>query len=144
MSPIAAPRVRLLLLLVATAAAACAGSAPHPPVFGELQGSWQLASAAPPGGRIPTLNIDGDGSISGNGGVNRFRGRLDAKALDDGHWRAGSIRGTRMAGTAEAMQLEGGFLQALVEADRAVLDGDLLHLRRGDQELLTLARLRLP
>lgn len=122
--------------------AACATSAPHPPAIAELVGTWQLDAPVPTGARIPTLNVGGDGSISGNGGVNKFRGTLDVKALADHRWQAGSITGTRMAGPQQAMQLENEFLRALATASGAQLEGDRLRLMLGDRTLLSLARVR--
>ncbi len=131
------------LLTVGAALSACAAAPPHAPTLDELLGSWQLADAVPAGARTPTLTIGGDGSVNGNGGVNRFRGRLDTKALADDAWRMGPLAGTRMAGPAEAMALETSFLSALGSADRARVAGDRLLLQHGDRAVLALVRLRL-
>jgi heat shock protein HslJ len=43
-------------------------------------------------------------------------------------------------GTGEAMQLESSFLQALQDADQAVIENDMLVLKRGTRVLLRLDR----
>jgi len=127
----------------ALALAACASPAPHPASIDELVGAWLLDAAIPAGARLPTLNIAADGTLHGNGGVNRFRGAIDPKALAEGRWRATDLAGERKAGTADAMQFEDQFLRAIAGADRAVVTGDRVLLQRGDEPLATLVRLRM-
>jgi heat shock protein HslJ len=132
------PAVVLLLAL-----AACA-SQPTVPTLAQLRGSWHLAGAAVPAGtRIPSVRFDETGEMSGNAGVNQFRGTVDAQALQKGRWEAGAVSATRMAGPPEAMAFETTFLQALVDADEALLHDGQLELRRGGQVLLRLEKLRL-
>lgn len=136
------PRTRLATAF-ALLLGACASTAPHPPTIDELRGTWQIAAMIPPGARIPTLNIGIDGSISGSGAVNKFRGSIDPKALGDGIWRPNSLQPTtRMTGTADAMRLENEFFRGIAQADRAVLTGDELRLLRGESTLLVCGRVR--
>jgi heat shock protein HslJ len=137
-------RLRSLGLLPFTLlATACASGGPTAPTLDQLLGSWHLAGAqVPAGARVPTLTFGGEGAISGNAGVNQYRGTVDALALQQGRWQSGPLAVTRMAGTQEAMALEAGFLQALSGArDVAVRDG-MLELRSGDQVLLRFEPLR--
>ena len=107
----------------------------------ELTGTWQLAAGSAPGARIPTLSVAADGSISGTGGVNRYRGVVDATAMTEGRWIASGLGVERpKASTAEAMALEQQFFTAIARADRAVIAGDLLQLHRGDELLAVLRR----
>jgi len=112
-----------LLLLVSCAAPGTEPSdggpeEPVPPVE-ELVGNWALEelhglpldTARP--GRAPGLRVDADGRLSGFSGVNRFTGGLDVAALAEGRFVTGPLVSTRMAGPAEAMDLERRYLEAL-------------------------------
>jgi heat shock protein HslJ len=130
--------IRCSMLLAALSA--CAAARPHAPSIDELRGTWQLAVAVPAGARIPTLTIGADGSLHGNGGVNRYNSAIDVPALARGSWQARACASTRMAGPPEAMALEQAFLQAIAQADNALLEGSILRLRRGDTALVELMR----
>ena len=79
-------------------------------------------------------------SVGGTSGVNRYQARLDTNAIAQGNFRMGPTAGTRMMGANQAMQLESSFLQALQEADRAMVEGNLLLLKRGERTLLRFER----
>lgn len=112
--------------------------------MGQLRGTWHLTGAPVPiGARVPTVTFSERGAINGNSGVNTYRGSVDAQALQAGRWQAGALATTGMAGTAEAMALEAGFLQALAGANEAVLQDGRLELKNGGQVLLRFEPLRL-
>ena len=119
-------------VLCALALAACAGSAPKAATLADATGTWQLDATIPTGGRIPTMTIGKDGSVHGNGGVNRYNATVDASGLQQGRWRMSPAQATRMAGPQEAMALEQSMLDAMQRADSAqVQDGKLCLLRDG-------------
>lgn len=110
-----------------------------------LAGSaWQLdampgATLAPAGaGGTPTLRFEAAARVSGGSGVNRFGARIDA---GDGWLRVASPMVTRMAGTPEAMALEGEFLGRLQRAGHWRLAGDRLRLLdSAGAELMSMRR----
>jgi heat shock protein HslJ len=133
-------RVQVLCLLFATIMPSCAAQPPRPADLASLVGTWKLTGEVPMGARIPTLSVQRDGAVGGTSGVNRYQARLDTKAIAEGSFRMGPPAGTRMMGTGEAMQLESSFLQALQDADQAVIENDMLVLKRGTRVLLRLDR----
>lgn len=93
-----------------------------------LQGSWRISSL--PGAdlsrvsEVPTLAIDQDGEASGTSGVNTFNATVETDA--SGAIRFADLIYTEMAGSPEAMAVEGVFFRALAAADgAAVRDGRL-------------------
>jgi heat shock protein HslJ len=136
-------RIRSRPVLLALTLGACASTAPTVPTLDQLLGSWHLAGVQiPVGARAPSLTFGDGGAISGNAGVNQYRGTVDAQALQQGRWQAGPVAATRMAGSQEAMALEAGFLQALAGAREVALQDGMLELKSGDQVLLRFEPLR--
>lgn len=133
-------RVPGLCLLIVSVLNACATQPPQPVDLAGLVGTWKLAGEVPAGARIPTLSVQRDGTIGGTSGVNRYQTGLDTAALAQGNFRIGPPAGTRMMGPAAAMQLESDFLQALQAADRAIMEGQALVLKRGELPLLRFDR----
>jgi heat shock protein HslJ len=121
----------LIALFLPLLLSACASSAPRPATLDDLLGTWQLDAAIPIGSRVPTLTIQRDGSVHGNGGVNTYRSSLDTAALARGQWRAHPAMATRMAGPQESMALEHAFLEAIGRADAVEIDGQRLRLLQG-------------
>ncbi len=104
-------------------------------------GKWVVVELAGPEGLGPliagtnvTLEIGGDGSVSGFGGCNRLFGRVDEDGV------IGPLGRTMMAGPPEVMAQEDAFLALLERAKSQVVVGDRLEVRDGDQVLLRLAR----
>ena len=123
-----------------TALAACASTDPVPASLAQARGTWQLDATVPQGGRIPTLTIQEDGGVHGNGGVNQYSATVDVRAMEQGLWRMTPPRSTRMAGPQEAMALEQSMLTALQEAETAQLQQGRLCLLRQGRVLVRFAR----
>lgn len=119
---------------------ACASSAPRPATLDDLLGTWQLDAPIPTGSRIPTLTIQRDGALHGNGGVNTYRSSIDTTAVARGLWRAQAVAATRMAGPQESMALEQAFLNAISKADMVEIEGDRLRLLQGRTVIALLVR----
>lgn len=133
---------RIALVSFLSIAAACESSSPRPATMLDAIGTWQLDAAIPAGGRIPTMTIGKDGSVHGNGGVNRYSSSVDVAALKNGSWRMGPAQLTRMAGPEDAMALEQAMLDAMRQADGARMEGDKLALLQGERALLRFSRPR--
>jgi heat shock protein HslJ len=100
-----------------------------------LAGAWVVVAVGgtpvPEGGDPPTLVFDGDGRVSGSGGVNRLAGPY---AVADGVLTAGPLMTTRMAGPPEWNDVEVRLLAALERPMPVAADGDRLTL--GDVALV--------
>ena len=126
------PLLRAAIVASLSVLAACASTDPVPASLAQARGTWQLDATVPQGGRIPTLTIQEDGGVHGNGGVNQYSATVDVRAMEQGLWRMTPPRSTRMAGPQEAMALEQSMLTALREAEAAQLQqGRLCLLRQG-------------
>lgn len=134
----------LLLLLALGAGAALPLSAQDTPPAApaSLEGEW-LAEDIGGGGVLDrlqtTLLLAPDGSVSGFGGCNRYRGTV---RLEAGRIRFGPLAATRMACTPAAMEQEHRFLAALEKATGFRLDAPrrkLVLLDDAGTPLVTLA-----
>ena len=74
-----------------------------------------------------------DGGVNGNGGCNKFFGRLET--TDDGI-SIGEMGSTRMACPPEIMELETAFLQALQSATSLEVDDRSLRLLNAEGDVL--------
>lgn len=138
---------RAALLVVAATVVVltgCGGSGPANADSSKLDGSWQLESLGGVSDLIPadpdvtsTLTL-AEGTASGSGGVNTFRGGYESPA--DGELTFTPLASTRMAGPENAMQQEAEFLAALEDTRRFEFDGERLVL--GNEGNDTLAVLR--
>ena len=106
-----------------------------PPAVKALAGTeWQLTDlcgTAVAASSLSHLAFGADGAVSGNGGVNRFHGRVRAEgpAL-----KLGPFMSTEMAGPTELMTLEASYLKALESATALTADGDTLRITCAGQE----------
>lgn len=105
-----------------------------------LVGTWRLVSlngqditprveSLP---KPPTIAFAADAGISGFAGVNRFTGRLNKSGLGEGVFRTSPLAMTRMAGSADAMRIEGEFATALSRATALRIEAGSLRLLAGD------------
>lgn len=98
-------------------------------------GSWRIREL--PGAdlstvsKVPTLVIDEDGEASGTSGVNTFNATVETDA--SGAIRFAELIYTEMAGSPEAMAVEGVFFRALASADGASLRDGRLELTTGGE-----------
>ncbi len=165
LAPIIAPILALLLLApvacrstdasregAATGAGASA-SASAPVRLEQLVGtSWtcaQFEQGAIPADAAPTLSFaraEGSGELQATGfaGVNRFFGNATER---DGVLALGPFAATRMAGPADRMELERGYLAMLARVDAARLErssseGEVLRLLDGDAVVAMFTRAR--
>ncbi len=96
-------------------------------------GSWTISSL--PGAdlsrvsTLPTLVIDDEGEASGTSGVNTFNATVETDA--SGAIRFAELIYTEMAGSPEAMAVEGVFFRALASADGASRRDGRLELTSG-------------
>lgn len=115
-----------------------------------LAGQWRLESlngrdvgeSVAGLAKPPSILFAADGGVSGFSGVNRFTGRLDMTKLGDGEFKLSPLAMTRMAGSPEAMQLEGEFATALAKAAGFRLQGDTLSLTLQDTDIVELVMIR--
>lgn len=135
------------LVAVAFALGGCSSSPGADP--SELEGSWLLESFGAPTGLTPAdpevvTEIDlGAGTVGGYGGVNSFTSSYEA--ADPGEVTFGPISATLMAGSANAMQQEADFFQALEEAARfEIVEGNLVLSDPGNNTLIILTPRRTP
>jgi heat shock protein HslJ len=77
-----------------------------------------------------TMTFTADGQVSGQAGVNTFRG---SARVDGDRIVIGPLRTTRMAGSPEAMDAEAAFLEALEAVVAVRLEGDDLTLLDADE-----------
>lgn len=135
---------RVAFLLASAAAmliwtVSCAASMPRESPLVRLAGSWSLSAfddgplneVTAAKGR-PSMTVASDGRLTGFAGVNRFHGSIDVAYAHEGHFHAGPLATTRMAGPPESMQLEHRFLGVLAGASSFRVDGARLDLLRGD------------
>lgn len=109
----------------------------------DLVGEWTLsklegtdiASLLPASMKKPTLGIGADGKVTGSTGINRLTSMIDTQALLRGEFKLGPAATTKMAGPAEAMDVESKFLSALTRAKSAKVSGNTLSLSDGAKEL---------
>ncbi|MCC6675968.1 MAG: META domain-containing protein [Phycisphaerales bacterium] len=114
----------------------------------DLAGEWTLsklegtdiASLLPASMKKPTLGIGADGKVSGFTGVNRLTSSIDMDALMKGQFKLAPAATTRMAGPAEAMNVESKFLNGLMQAKSAKVSGGTLSLSDGAKELLSFVK----
>jgi len=110
-------------------------------VDGGLVGAWILVTIdgepVPEVGKQPTMEISGDGAVSGVGGVNRFNTQVE---VVDGRLSFGPTAATKMAGPPEAMDLESAFFTRLGTALNYEIDGETLRLWTGENEALVFVR----
>ena len=139
MALIVAP-IRLALILPAVLCASST-SAQETGELADLVGIWTLVAIderpIEPTETPPFLEILEDGTASGMSGVNRFTTRIE---IDEGRVSFGPTASTRMAGAAEAMELERVFLARLGSVSTFEIDGDTLQLRAEGSEALTFER----
>jgi heat shock protein HslJ len=112
--------------LAMTAAHACSAG-PASPV-----GAWtasEIAGAPSAPGVTTTLEIAADGTVSGSGGCNRYRGRA---ALGDGTIAFSPLAATRMACPGPAMEQEQRLFAAFAAARRFRADSAALLLLAED------------
>jgi heat shock protein HslJ len=83
-------------------------------------------------GRAVTLQVGGDGLVSGQGPVNRFSGHLHLATDGQCSW-ARPLVGTRMAGSPEVMETEHQFLGTLGRAVHLLRVGDGLRFETADK-----------
>lgn len=107
----------------------------------ELTGAWTLVAIdgtpVPDVGKTPTLEILEDGTVSGVGGVNRFRTQLE---ITDGGLSFGPAAATKMAGPPEAMELESTYMARLEAVSSFAIEDGALRLWAADNEALTFKR----
>jgi heat shock protein HslJ len=128
-------------LLVAALLAGCTAMTPAPappPLHGT---SWRVtaidngkgAVSSVLGGSTVTLSFAAGGLASGSAGCNRFSARYEAEGV---RLRITAPATTRMmCATAELMEQERAFLQALQSAASMHFEGERLELRRADGAL---------
>lgn len=139
-------RTLLLIVLALTLAGCATSTGSDPGATASPIGAWSLTRIdddrydLPSGARTPSLTIDATGAISGQAGINRYSGRVDAGALTRGEWDAGGVVTTRMAGEPEAMTFEQRFVAALQRANTVEAGAGWLELRVGTRELLRFSR----
>ncbi|UYV13020.1 MAG: META domain-containing protein [Phycisphaera sp.] len=118
----------------------------NPALSASPVGKWTLTKIEdenydlPSGARTPTLTITADGAISGQAGINRYNGKINADAMDQGQWDAGGIVTTKMAGEIGAMTFEQRFIAMLQRADSIAATERTLDLMVGERELLRFSR----
>ena len=110
------PLLALLVLTACLVSAACRATS-EPAASPE--GTWRLVELEGVDlsvlARAPELVIGPEGALSGFAGVNRFSGKADHAMLDEGHFEAGPMIASRMAGPPEAMEAEQRFLKKRLE-----------------------------
>jgi heat shock protein HslJ len=122
--------MQVLLVLLALVTCVVGGGCRAAEEGVPLEGTWILvelegvdvAALA----RAPELVIGPEGALSGFSGVNRFSGRAVPESLRAGELLTGPLAATRMAGDAQAMEVEQRFFELLAKR---------LELRRNDGEL---------
>ncbi len=117
-------------------------AAAAPPGVESLQSStWHLTKL---GGRdVPasaeiTLELLPDGKLGGSTGVNRYFGTY--KSLGAGQLGFSPLGSTRRAGPPDAMKRESDFLAAMQLVGAYRVDGGMLVLTDGQNDLMTLRR----
>ena len=107
----------------------------------EMAGSWTLVAIDgmpfADVGKAPTLEILEDGSVSGVGGVNRFRTQLE---ITGAGLSFGPAAATKMAGPPEAMELESAYMKRLSAVTSFAIEDGTLRMWAGDNEALTFKR----
>lgn len=106
----------------ATEPAATEPAAADPAAQASYLGTWTGDAA---GGKVPTLELAEDGTLSGNDGCNNLRGSW---SVEDGVLVLGDIASTRMACE--------GVDPWLANVTNASLEGETLTFRGADDELL--------
>ncbi len=71
---------------------------------------------------------DGEGDLSGNGGINQYSGKY---TVDGDKLTVGTISSTRKAGAPAVMQQETDYLLALQTAATYQIDGDILAIKNS-------------
>lgn len=106
-----------------------------------INGSWELkqlrGESVKVDGKIPTLMVSEEGGVTGFAGVNRMAGRLSQEPA--GGKLFGPLATTRMAGPADAMELEQQYLSALAEATSFSFVRKQLELRADGEVVLRFA-----
>ncbi len=120
-----------------------------------VQGDWTLDSLAGQsadswlsklgqGGRLPSMLVGEDGSVSGFSGLNRWTSSLDLNKLAGGDFDLSPAAATKMAGSPEAMNLESQFFNALSQVEgfdlKSLSDGALRLLDSNGAELMKFVR----
>jgi heat shock protein HslJ len=89
-----------------------------------------------------SLAFAADGAISGNGGVNRFNGRI---ALEEKNLKVAPLAATKMAGPPAAMAQESNYLKALQSATAIQVEGNSLTIAcAGSRKPLTFTKITKP
>jgi heat shock protein HslJ len=130
-----------LVLFAAIAFVGCASKQPDAGPRASLEHTlWRLtemngqAVPATPGFMMPSLQLNPGGmQASGTSGVNNYTAHY---VLNGTSLRFSSIAGTRMAGPAQAMQLESQFVSALSRVASWGIAGDQLDLKVAEQTVL--------
>lgn len=99
----------------------------------------ELGGATPLEGVDVTLELDGNGGVSGNASCNTYRG---SATLDGDRLSLGPLATTRMSCDPERMDQESRYLAALTSPLQVELRGDTLRLRGDSPDVvLTFSRL---
>lgn len=114
----------------------------------DMVGEWTLSklegtdigSLLPASMKKPTLGFGADGKVTGFTGVNRLSSSIDMDALMRGEFKLAPAATTKMAGPAEAMNVENKFLSGLTQAKNFKLSGDSLTLSDGAKQLMTFVK----
>ncbi|MBL8897411.1 MAG: META domain-containing protein [Planctomycetes bacterium] len=131
------------LALGATCGGLCTGCAGDPDLDAALRNQREALSAPRwvlvamdgveladfEGGPID-LQLEADGRVHGNAGVNRYSGPW--RATRAGELRVGTLATTRRLGPSDLMQREKRFLDLLARTEGCVLEGESLTLRDRD------------
>lgn len=105
----------------------------------KLEGT-DIGSLLPASMKKPTLGFGADGKVTGFTGVNRLSSSIDMDALMRGEFKLAPAATTKMAGPAEAMNVENKFLSGLTQAKNFKLSGDSLTLSDGAKQLMTFVK----
>lgn len=114
----------------------------------KLTDTWNLSkmngvdvtSMLPEGLKLPSFNINEDGTIAGTTGLNNFTGNLDLASLAKGEFDLGQLASTKMGGSPASMGFEQAFLEQLESVTGFKLSGDTLSLLDQGKEVLTFLR----
>ncbi len=110
----------------------------------EMTGSWVLESGSGPAGEIEAvdgvpveLEVDADGTFSGNAGCNNLFGKV---TLEDGRLSIGPVASTMMACDEALMDRDQVYAVALEAVTHGSVDGDKLTLEGNDTKLVFTAK----
>ena len=84
------------------------------------------------GGTAITLKLGEGGKIAGRSAVNRYFGKFDLTPSGELQWPPAALGMTRMAGPAEAMELEAKYTQVLTATTRLAVSGEAVRFSSAD------------